>query len=235
MKTKTIRALPSIVMCALCAQTQAAEPVPVAAGPAASGSFALSAEAGTLGAGASAWYTLSDSFTLSAGYNGLGYDHDLTTSDVDYAGKLKLSNIPVMLNWHPFKGTFRLAAGLVVGKNNVEVTGRPSGVATYRINGTTYTAAQVGSLKGIAKFADGTMPYVGLGWAKTPKRTGFAVLVDLGVLFTDSPKVTLASSGPISTDATFQANLAREVKRVNDEVAFANVYPVARFGLMYRF
>jgi hypothetical protein len=185
MKSKTLRPLILIATFALCARAQAAEPLPVIVGIPETGSFALSAEAGTLGLGASAWFTFNDSFTVSAGYNGLGYDHDLTTSDVDYAGKLKLSNIPVMLNWHPFKGTFRLAAGLVVGKNNVEVTGRPKGGATYQINGVTYTAAQVGSLTGIAKFADGTMPYVGLGWAKTPKKKGFAVLADFGVLFTN--------------------------------------------------
>jgi hypothetical protein len=72
-----------------------------------------------------------------------------------------------------------------------------------------------------------TTPYYGASISDTgvPRRTDT----------TNSPKVTLVSSGPVSTDANFQANLAREVKKVNDEIAFANVYPVLRVGLMYRY
>jgi hypothetical protein len=196
---------------------------------------AISADGGTLGLGGSLWLTINESFTFAVGYNGFSYDQDVSTSDVNFDGQLRLSNVPVLLNWHPFKGTFRLAAGVVFSDNKVEVTGRPNANTTFTINGVNYTAAQVGSLTGTGKYENSTAPYAGLGWSKSPKGKGFGVFADLGVMFAGSPKVSLKASGPISSDPTFQANLARENKKANDEIAFANVYPVIRLGFMYRF
>lgn len=196
---------------------------------------AISADGGTLGLGGSLWLTLNESFTLAAGYNGFSYDQDVSTSDVNFDGKLRLSNVPVLLNWHPFKGTFRLAAGVVFSDNKVEVTGRPNANTTFTINGVNYTAQQVGSLTGTGKYENSTAPYAGLGWSKSPKSKGFGAFADFGVMFAGSPKVSLKASGPISSDPTFQANLARENQKANDEIAFANVYPVIRVGFLYRF
>ncbi len=195
---------------------------------------AVSIEGGSLGVGASLWHTVNDSFSVNGGYNWFDFTYDVETSDVDFRGKLKLSNLPVMLNWHPMKGAFRLVGGVIFADNKIDVTARPEANATYDINGTTYTAAQVGSLTGTGELAKGVTPYAGLGWLTRRDKKGFGFFADLGVMFSGSPKVSLSASGPIRNDARFQTNLAREQENVNDEIKVAKVYPVIRFGLTYR-
>jgi hypothetical protein len=209
--------------------------IPVDSTSVAAGRVALSVEGGTLGWGASGWYSFNNSFSGSVGYNGLDYSHDVTTSDVDYSGDLKLQNVPVMLGWHPFKGTFRVVAGVVFGDNKGTLVARPKGNQTYTINHTTYTSAQVGNLLGTADLGDDVAPYAGIGWSKLPLKKGFGVFADLGVMFSGSPKVALNATGPIANDPTFKSNLAAEVNKVNDEIDLVKVYPVIRFGFMYRF
>jgi hypothetical protein len=196
---------------------------------------AVSLDAGTLGFGASIWHSFSETFSINGGYNWFDYSKDVTTSDVNYNGKLQLSNFPLMLNWHPKGGTFRLVGGLVIADNKVDVVGQPAANSTYEINGSTYTAAQVGTLKGTGDFGNAVAPYLGLGWTTHRTSRGLGFFADLGLMFSGSPEVKLSASGPISTDATFQSNLAQEVRKLNDEVDEAKVYPVIRLGLMYRF
>ena len=234
------RILPIVSILVACASVSYGQNAPATPSPAqvaidTASPVAISVEAGSLGAGASAWFTFNNYFSASAGFNGLGYDRDIDATDINYKGKLALSNVPVVLNLHPFKGTFRLFVGAVFGSNKVDLKGAPKAGTDYKLNGTTYTGAQIGSLSGTAKFAQGTSPMVGLGWSKAPKTKGFGMFADLGVMFTSSPKVSLSVSGPISTNDKFVADLANEVKRVNNDIEFAKYYPVIRAGLMYRF
>ncbi|WP_404421879.1 hypothetical protein [Nibricoccus sp. IMCC34717] len=195
----------------------------------------MSADAGTLGYGATAWYTVNESLTISAGYNAFSYSaSDIDASDTKFQAKLKLSNVPIILNWHPFKGTFRIFGGGSFSDNKVDVTGIYEG-GNIEIGDTVYSAAQVGNLIGHAKISDGFSGLVGIGWSKAPTTKGWGGYVDLGVLLSGSPKVSLEATGPIKNDPTFQAELAKEVKSVNDEVDAYKVYPVVRAGVMYRF
>ncbi|MGH7947561.1 MAG: hypothetical protein ACREF9_21520, partial [Opitutaceae bacterium] len=91
------------------------------------------------------------------------------------------------------------------------------------------------TLRGSAKFGDDVAPYLGLGWSKAPRQKGFGFFSDIGVMFSGSPSVKLSVSGTIGNDPAFQRDLAQEVKKVNDELDYVKVYPVIRFGVMYRF
>lgn len=199
------------------------------------GLFALSVDCGTLGAGASAWVSAGKYFTFNAGYNWLNIRPSVSTTDIDYSGKLDMKNIPVMANWHPFKGTFRIFSGAVFADSKIKMTARANNDSSYSINGHRYTTSQIGVLAGEAKFENDIAPIVGLGWSKSPKKKGLGAYLDLGVAFSGSAKVNLSASGPISSDPTFQADLAREVKKVNDEIEFVKFYPIIRAGIMYRF
>jgi hypothetical protein len=58
---------------------------------------------------------------------------------------------------------------------------------------------------------------------------------DLGVLLQGEPNVDLEATGPISTDPTFQSNLAQEEAAAEDDVKDFDVYPVIALGMSYRF
>jgi hypothetical protein len=197
--------------------------------------IAIGAEAGTAGFGPDVIITVSKNFTVTGGYTWLNFNYDTSSSDADYTGKLKLSNVQAMVNWHPFAGTFHISAGAFLSDNKVTVTGKPKGNATYEIGGTTYTAAQIGTLSGNAELVKGAAPYVGFGWAKTPVKGGFGVFADIGVLFTSSAKASLSATGPIAGDATFQSNLRTEEKKVNDDLKPLRYYPIIKIGVLYRF
>jgi hypothetical protein len=93
----------------------------------------------------------------------------------------------------------------------------------------------VGALSGKVDFDD-IAPYVGIGWDTTfGKDNCFGLVFELGVLYQGSPDVNLVSSGPIASDPTFQAELAKETAALQDDLDEYKFYPVVAVGLSYRF
>jgi hypothetical protein len=198
--------------------------------------FALAAEAGfPTGVGASGLFTLSRHFTISAGYGALDYDQDFNTDDGDFTGALSFSNIQASLSYHPFAGSFHLAAGYFLTENEASVTGVAKGNGTFEIGDNVYRAEDIGRFTGKVKFGGSGAPFVGLGWAKSPGRAGLGFLFQIGVLLIDDSEVDLQVSGPLRDNAALQRDLAKAEQDVNDALASAGVFPVIKFGLMYRF
>ena len=197
--------------------------------------IAIGAEFGTAGIGPAAIFTASEHFTATVGYTWFNYTYNTSSSDTDYNGKLKLSNLQAIANWHPFAGTFHLSAGFFISDNKVDVTAKAKSGTTYDIGGTTYTADQVGSVSGNVKLAKNAVPYIGLGWAKKPLKGGLGFFADIGVVFSSTPQTKLIATGPIASDTTFQANLQKEENNINHDLKPLRYYPVVQAGLMYRF
>lgn len=238
---KVLKKLSVILIClsaVVGAQAQSTT-VPSPQGADGSGKAALSADFGSLGYGATLWYTFGPRFTLSIGYNFLSYDyHDI---DVDsggasnkFAPELSLKNLPIALNWHPFKGAFRLFGGAVIANNRLDIIGKPNN-GTYVINGKIYTSAQIGTLFGEAKFPQGVRGLAGFGWSQSPVKGGWGYFLDAGVMLSGSPKVSLDITGPIKSDPQFASELRAAEQDANDDLASFKIYPVVRAGLMYRF
>ncbi|MDX2187834.1 MAG: hypothetical protein SFV32_12935 [Opitutaceae bacterium] len=197
--------------------------------------FAVAGEAGTLGYGASVVYTINASLTASVGYNFFDYSaSDIEVDDTTFDGDLELSNIPVLLHWHPFKGTFNVFGGGVIADNSVAVRGRLTN-GTIEIGDVVYTAAQIGELHGRAKVAQDFSPMLGLGWSKSPLATGWGAYVQLGAMFGGSPNSSLSVTGPIKDDPGFKSELAKEQKSLDDELDDYNIFPIVRAGVIYRF
>jgi hypothetical protein len=82
----------------------------------------------------------------------------------------------------------------------------------------------------------GMAPYIGIGWGNLigrGRRWGF--YTDLGVAFADSPDVVLRANGTMAADPTFQADLAKEARDIQDDLDDLEVYPVISVGLYFRF
>jgi hypothetical protein len=197
--------------------------------------IALVAEAGTAGFGPSLIITANEKFTFTLGYTWLDYDYDVETDDADYNGKLNLSNIKALANWHPFSGTFHFSAGLFATDNEVSITARPAPGNVFEVNGVDYPTSQIQSITGTATFEDDIAPYVGIGWAKSPANSGFAFYATLGVLFAGDATARLSATGPAAGTTQFQNNLRAEERDINDDLGVLGAYPVLQFGLQYRF
>jgi len=133
------------------------------------------------------------------------------------------------------RGSFHLTSGLVTNPVTISATGQPTG-GTYRINGTTYTSSQIGTLTAEGKLK-GVGPYLGFGFG-TPATHGGALkfLFDLGAVF-GKPRVSLNASGSACGPGTAcAADLqAQQQQTQHDVEKFLKVFPMLAFGLAYRF
>jgi hypothetical protein len=202
---------------------------------------AIAARVGTLGYGAELDFGLGDHFGARLGYSFLNYNDTLHHTDVTYSGKLKINNATALLDWYVLGGGFHLTAGAANGGIKIDARGRPS-AGTYELNGTTYTADQVGSVTGRLKFGNSVAPYVGLGWGKpVDEARRLTFLFDVGAIYGGSPDVTLnATCGSASPEGTplcsrLKQDVEVERRDLRDNTDIVRWYPVVNLGLAYRF
>ena len=199
-----------------------------------SGRFAVSAKPiSTLGLGVEGTARILPKLNARLGINYFLYTYDEEADDIDYDIDLNLFSGAVLLDWHPFAGTFRISGGFLLNKNELDMDARPN--EPVEIGDQEYAAADVGTLSGDLDFRS-VAPYVGIGWGNAvgeDKRWGF--VCDLGIVFQGSPDADLAATGPIASDPTFQADLAREEENLEDDLDFFKYYPVISFGISYKF
>jgi len=163
--------------------------------PAARADIGINPRVGTLGYGIEISTEVSDKLNVGLGFNNLSRTRQDNTDGVDYQFDLKLRSFEVLANYHPFGGHFRLRGGLLLNRNEFDLTGQPSG-GTYDFNGVIYPAAAVGSLTGKLSF-NKTAPYLGLGWGNRPNGS-WGVTFDLGAVYQGKPKLSLEATKPRS-------------------------------------
>jgi hypothetical protein len=194
------------------------------------GSFSF--KVSTLGGGVEAEKTFTDSTGGRVGVNYFTGDYSATIDNIDYDMELNLMTVSAILNWHPFKGGFRISGGAMYNDNHIDITAEPS--ISYKIGDTTYTASDVGTLEGKVKFNE-IVPYIGIGWDTSfGKRNRFGLLVDLGVIYQGSPDVELTATGLASSQA-FENDIQAEEDKLQEDLDEYEYYPVIGVGLSYRF
>ncbi len=199
---------------------------------------ALYAKGGTLGLGAGVGITLTENLYARVGYNAYNFDKDIDDTDVSYDGEIDLKSGELLLDWHPFAGSFRVTAGAYLNKNEVSAKGKPTN-GTYEINDVEYDAADVGSLNANIDFKN-VSPYIGIGWGNVLDKAGhFTVTADIGALYQGSPDVKAnVTCGPTldaATCAQLQSDVAAEATELEEDVESFKWWPVISLGLAYRF
>lgn len=188
----------------------------------------------TLGLGAELSHGFGAHIAGRLGFNAYSFHRDGTYKEVAYDGHLKLSTVTALADLYPSaSSTFHLTAGLAINNNRLDGTGKPSGNGTYTINGTTYTAAQVGTLSADARFRR-LSPYFGFGFGRPAGgRSPLQILFDVGVLLQDKPSLSLSATGAIASPA-LAGDVAAQRARTQSDLNKFNVYPVVSVGLSYR-
>ena len=193
--------------------------------------------AGTTGLGADVGFSLVPTLSARLGYSGLSYSRTVDVTDVDYDGRLRLSNLNLLLDFSPLPGPFRITGGLIFNDNKVDVTGRPTG-GTFTLNGNVYPAAAVGSLSGTVKSGNSAAPYLGIGYGNVAG-LGVNFYFDLGVMFQGTPSASLAATCgaavPASVCSQVQRDVAAEQARLQDQISGFKYYPVANIGVTIGF
>lgn len=184
---------------------------------------------------------LTESVNLRATAGGLNYGYDTTEDGIDYDGDLKLSGAGLLADWYPFGGAFHVSLGAMSNGNKFDAQASGSNLAigsnNYTVNG------QLDAEIEWDKFA----PYLGFGWGNpVAKDKKWSFNLDIGLMYTDSPKSSLSATGEVCDqngancqDATtypgFQADLAAEQANLQDSVDDAKFWPVAKISILYKF
>jgi hypothetical protein len=193
--------------------------------------------AGTTGVGGDVGFSLMPTLSARIGYSGLSYNRDIDVTDVNYDGKLRLSNLNLLLDFSPLPGPFRITGGFILNDNKVDVTGRPTN-GTYTLNGNTYSAATIGSLTGNVKSGNRAAPYLGIGYGNVAG-LGVNFYFDLGVMFQGTPSASLTatcgSAVPASLCSQVQRDVAAEQGKLQNEISGFKYYPVANIGITIGF
>jgi hypothetical protein len=209
----------ALIVLSACGQTQAAFD-----------ELAIAAKAGTLGIGGDLTTNLIPQVNLRGGVQWLAFGLGAEFGDIDYDLDVDFLNPLVMIDWYPFKGSFRVSGGVLFNGSELEL--RATSHQSIEIGDVVYAPAQYGTLTGKVDFRP-TAPYIGIGWGNAldpDKRWG--IVTDLGIAFTGSPNVDLSATGP---DPTLQAELAKEERDIQDDLDGFKFFPVASVSLFFRF
>jgi hypothetical protein len=197
----------------------------------------LAARAGTTGLGAELGFGLGSGVGLRANLAGGSYSRSDVESNINYEGKLKLGNGALLLDLHPFAGSFRLSAGAVYNNNRLEATARGDS-GTIEINGISYPASAVGTLQADVRW-DKMSPYLGIGWGSQPRGSGGLFFsADLGAFYlkpTASLTGTCGPSVPTLACSQLQSDIRAEERQFQEDIDKFKLYPVLSVGLGYRF
>jgi hypothetical protein len=195
-------------------------------------SLAVAAQGGTLGVGGSVIVGLAPRVNVRGTFGFIPVEPDFTVDDVDFTTDLP-SFARATVDFYPVGFMYLSGGGLLVTKSgDISVEGTFNG--TQEFGGNTYTSAEVGTLIGVFSLSS-FMPYLGIGFGNPiGKRIGFGL--DLGVGFGSVPGVDLSATGPIASDATFQADLNQRESEMQDDIpTLLKYYPVASLYLSFGF
>ncbi|WP_194249408.1 hypothetical protein [Vreelandella salicampi] len=197
--------------------------------------ISVGAIAGTTGFGGDVSYRFHKNLAVTARYtDGLDFDTDFEEDGVDYEAEFGMKASSLKLDYYPFGGRFFIAAGAMMPDIDASVTGTPQNGMTYELNGTDYSAAQIGSVVGTATVADGTQPYLGWGW-RSSNESGLGFFSEFGVVATDIDVSLRTTNGFENIDPALRDDIRGEEESLKDDIDKLPVFPVALIGISYTF
>ncbi len=196
----------------------------------ASAEMGVGARFSTLGYGVELGVPLTDSINIRAGLNRLSQDDSQTIDGIAYDATLDLSSTNLMLDWHPFEGSFHLSAGYVASNNELRASATPANSVTIGTN--VFTPAEIGRIDATVGLGSG--PYVGFGWGNLPA-SGFGFSLEVGVVQMGVPSVDFSITDPNGIGAVTQADINAEIANIQADLNEFEQYPVVSLGLSYGF
>ncbi len=190
-------------------------------------------KAGLPGVGADLTVPLiDDRLNLRAGYNWLVLKPSRTIDNINYDADIDFQSVPLLLDFHPFRGGFRITAGAFYNMNEVDLFATvPAGTV---VGNTTVPATTV--LQGNLEWKNDFAPYLGIGYgnaalADTEGSWELGFSLDLGVFYQGDPDLTLTDlTGTVSA-----ADLAAEEAQAEDDLDITKFFPVLTLGIHIRF
>lgn len=200
--------------------------------------WAVSLNAGTLGAGVELHKRVADNFSVRLGYTGATLKKDGDFEGNPYHVEFKLGGPKALLDWYVFSGGFRLSTGAVASQNKLTMRAVPGAGSTFTLNGQTFQGqTEIQEVNGLLDFKS-TAPYLGWGWGNPAyKGKGFGFMVDMGVIMHKVPTLdyTVTCAQSATNCAAIQTNAAAEKADMQKNLEKLRFWPVVELGLSYQF
>ncbi|MEX2401648.1 MAG: hypothetical protein WD423_12815 [Rhodothermales bacterium] len=193
--------------------------------------LAVGIRAGSMGPGVELTGALSNKINLRAGANAYSYSRSDDIDDEEIRiradSDLSLGSARALVDFFPVRRGVRLTAGLVYNNNHVTSTILP--LESYTLNEKEFAPEKIGSLTAEVSHKASINPYVGVGFGNSVRPGGkLAFVFDLGILYTDSPAVSMEGTGMI-------APTAGEAAELEENLSGIVLYPLVSVGVSYKF
>ena len=208
----------------------------------------ISAEVGSLGYGANVGFSVNDKVELQAGWAGGDaaelFGNDFDVNDINYELDTDFSNPYMGVQLRPAGNWFTMGAGIIVPDNDLDVTANANG-STYKIDGVSYDANQVGTLSGNIEHRNKLAPYLTVGFR--PNITNnFGVFGEIGAAYLGKTDANLRSSNAFgqsvnfvnengTTGVTNAGTVAQIAARELEDKDYLEIMPIVKLGATYRF
>ncbi len=202
------------------------------------GNLGFGVKGGTLGGGVELSHPVTEDTNLRLGANYLKFSFDSTIDSIEYEMEPDFMNLSLMLDWHPFSGSFFVCGGAFITNHEIGVTGKagkdiiPGGYSQFA-----YLADTV-ALEGTVDF-NTIAPYAGIGWKSNHGQKGWGVSFDAGVMFQGAPQLSEITvvNAPIDVSGVteLQQYLDEERKKIEDDLEKFQYYPVVSLLVTYSF
>ncbi len=201
--------------------------------------FGIGLKLGTTGVGLDAIKSITPNVKVRLGISALNYSRTVNSNQIQVDGKLKLSGVSLLADYHPYASGLRLSGGLYIPKFEFGGDGSYAQTGTVNLNNRTYTSAQVPGVRGMASWS-GAKPYLGIGYDgfNGAKAGEFFFGYDAGVAFIGKPKTSLvATCGTVSAATCTQINADIQVEKASFDTRInkLKLFPVVHLGAGYRF
>jgi hypothetical protein len=198
--------------------------------------LAVGGSLSTLGPGLSVTAGIEPNFlTAELDASLIAYSHSISTDGVTYSGTNHLVSVGLLVNVYPFGNPFHVSAGAYYLDQHQPIDLHLEG-GDYRINGQTYTPAELTSLTGRVEYSHGA-PYLGIGWGNPAISRGWHLSGRLGVLYQGKPHVDFVGVTTLygaQRDALYN-NLDIQRRGLQSHLASLPIYPVVGISVDYRF
>lgn len=220
-----MRALVTAALVAAASATMLASPASAGA------QLSIMPKIGTPGAGADLAVRAGDWIVVRVGGGIIPVEPEFEVSDIDFSVDIPATGVGAV-DLHLGGSGFRVSGGAFYLADDVIFTGIFGG--TVEIDDRTWTAAEVGELRGDVTYEE-ISPFVSLGFGHAAGR-GVGIFLEAGAALIGEPEVELsARGGTRSGDADFRAALDAEELQLEDDLADAKLYPILNFGLRIGF
>ena len=213
--------------------------------------LAAGAQIGLFGLGLNVKDKMNDYLGVRASFDMLSInDYEVTDEDTNtkYNFDLKLQDFMLVGDYHPWKGSFKTTAGVIMNKSSLDGVVTPDKAQSFEFQGNTYSTDDIAKVNTKADF-DPIAPYLGIGWDTSfAKKKGFGFIFDLGVIFQGSAKVdynvhykelvnptAIQSAIRDKLISDINKDLEKEKVSLQDELDKYKILPYISIGFNYKF